>query len=390
VFDVIGRRRWFYAFSLLITVPGLIFILLTPLTGGTAGLKFSIDYTGGTQWEIRFQDPSVTADRIKAVLAQQGLGDSTVTATKDGFFDIRTKPIGLPPAAPKPTPVPTIAPSASASGSPGASASAGASPSPAASPSPTASPSAATSASPAASPSAAASPSPSPIVTGSGSTLPTTGKIGEVAAALQQQLGPIADQRRLTTVGPVVSADLIGQALILILAGSIGILLWITVRFRDVRFGVAALLAMLHDVIVVVGIFAVLGTLFGVEIDALFVTAMLTVIGFSVHDTIVVFDRIRENRARHAGEPFDRIVNHSVLQTFGRSINTSLTVILTLLALLLFGGSAIRFFVLALLLGITSGTYSSIFNASPILVTWHEWDASRKARAAGRPVRRPA
>jgi preprotein translocase SecF subunit len=390
VFDVIGRRRWFYAFSLLITVPGLIFILLTPLTGGTAGLKFSIDYTGGTQWEIRFQDPSVTADRIKAVLAQQGLGDSTVTATKDGFFDIRTKPIGLPPAAPRPTPVPTIAPSASASGSPGASASSGASPSPAASPSPTASPSAATSASPAASPSAAASPSPSPIVTGSGSTLPTTGKIGEVAAALQQQLGPIADQRRLTTVGPVVSADLIGQALILILAGSIGILLWITVRFRDVRFGVAALLAMLHDVIVVVGIFAVLGTLFGVEIDALFVTAMLTVIGFSVHDTIVVFDRIRENRARHAGEPFDRIVNHSVLQTFGRSINTSLTVILTLLALLLFGGSAIRFFVLALLLGITSGTYSSIFNASPILVTWHEWDASRKARAAGRPVRRPA
>jgi preprotein translocase SecF subunit len=402
VFDVIGRRRWFYAFSLLITIPGLIFILLTPLTGGSAGLKFSIDYTGGTQWEIRFQDASVTADRIKAVLAQQGLGDSTVTATKDGFFDIRTKPIGLPPAAPKPTPVPTIAPSASASGSPGASASpgvsaspgasvsAGPSSSPAASPSPSASPSAAASASPAASPSAAASPSPSPVVTGSGSTLPTTGKIGEVAAALQQQLGPIADQRRLTTVGPVVSADLIAQALILILAGSIGILLWITVRFRDVRFGVAALLAMLHDVIVVVGIFAVLGTLFGVEIDALFVTAMLTVIGFSVHDTIVVFDRIRENRARHAGEPFDRIVNHSVLQTFGRSINTSLTVVLTLLALLLFGGSAIRFFVLALLLGITSGTYSSIFNASPILVTWHEWDAARKARAAGRPVRRPA
>jgi preprotein translocase SecF subunit len=402
VFDVIGRRRWFYAFSLLITIPGLIFILLTPLTGGSAGLKFSIDYTGGTQWEIRFQDASVTADRIKAVLAQQGLGDSTVTATKDGFFDIRTKPIGLPPAAPKPTPVPTIAPSPGASGSPGASASAaasaspgasastGASSSPAASPAPSASPSAAASASPAASPSAAASPSPSPVVTGSGSTLPTTGKIGEVAAALQQQLGPIADQRRLTTVGPVVSADLIAQALILILAGSIGILLWITVRFRDVRFGVAALLAMLHDVIVVVGIFAVLGTLFGVEIDALFVTAMLTVIGFSVHDTIVVFDRIRENRARHAGEPFDRIVNHSVLQTFGRSINTSLTVVLTLLALLLFGGSAIRFFVLALLLGITSGTYSSIFNASPILVTWHEWDAARKARAAGRPVRRPA
>ena len=99
-----------------------------------------------------------------------------------------------------------------------------------------------------------------------------------------------------------------------------------------------ALAALLHDVIVVVGMFAILGTLFGVQIDALFVTAMLTVIGFSVHDTIVVFDRIRENRARHAGEPFDRIVNHSILQTFGRSINTSLTVVLTLTALFLFGG----------------------------------------------------
>ena len=102
-----------------------------------------------------------------------------------------------------------------------------------------------------------------------------------------------------------------------------------------------ALVALLHDVIVVIGMFAILGTFFRVQIDALFVTAMLTVIGFCVHDTIVVFDRIRENRARHAGEPFDRIVNHSILQTFGRSINTSLTVVLTLLALFLFGGSAI-------------------------------------------------
>jgi len=118
---------------------------------------------------------------------------------------------------------------------------------------------------------------------------------------------------------------------------------------------------------------------------------MLTIIGFSVHDTIVVFDRIRENRARHVGEPFDRIVNHSILQTFGRSINTSFTVVLTLLALLLFGGVAIRYFILALLIGIISGTYSSIFNASPILVSWHEWSDRRKAQAAAaaRGVRRP-
>ena len=128
--------------------------------------------------------------------------------------------------------------------------------------------------------------------------------------------------------------------------------------------------------------FAILGTFFHVEIDALFVTAMLTVIGFSVHDTIVVFDRIRENRARHAGEPFAEVVNHSILQTFARSIMTSFTVVLTLLALYLFGGSAIQNFVLALLLGIVSGTYSSIFNAAPILVVWQEWDDRRHGRAA--------
>jgi len=123
------------------------------------------------------------------------------------------------------------------------------------------------------------------------------------------------------------------------------------------------------------------------------VTAMLTVIGFSVHDTIVVFDRIRENKARHAGEPFPDIVNHSILQTFGRSIMTSLTVVITLLALLLFGGAAIQDFVLALLIGIISGTYSSIFVASPLLVDWQLWDDRRHGRLTAQRstrVRRPA
>ena len=176
----------------------------------------------------------------------------------------------------------------------------------------------------------------------------------------------------------------------LIVVGSIGIMLWITYRFRDVKFGVTAL---------VVAAprrhrgrrrsFAILGTFFHVEIDALFVTAMLTVIGFSVHDTIVVFDRVRENKARHAGEPFAAIVNHSILQTFGRSIMTSLTVVLTLLALLLFGGAAISDFVLALLIGIISGTYSSIFVAAPLLVDWQLWDDRRHGRltAAARAAR---
>jgi len=214
-----------------------------------------------------------------------------------------------------------------------------------------------------------------------------------MVTALEAALGPIASQGSLTTIGPVVSSDLVNQALILILVGALGIVGWITYRFRDVKFGFTALASLLHDVLVVIGTFAILGTFFHVEIDALFVTAMLTVIGFSVHDTIVVFDRVRENRIRHSGEPYDAIVNHSILQTAGRSINTSLTVVITLLALFLFGGASIHSFVLALLIGIVSGTYSSIFTASPLLVDWHLWDERRRARqrtGQGTPQARPA
>ena len=404
MFDLIGKRNWFFAFSLLITIPGLIFIVLTPVTASQVGLKFTIDYTGGTEWVIRFQDPSVTAAQVKSALTDLGLENSSVVTTSTGFLDIKTIPIGLasPPPAATPPPHVTPAPSVSgslgasgssaASGSPVASGSAGVSATPAASAAPSVTPAPSPSPSPSAPPSASPSPSGSPAASGSASPsaspsapagnteIPTTGRLGEVATALQQRFGPIAQQNSLTTIGPVVSSDLIGQALVLILVGSIGILLWITFRFRDVKFGVTALVALVHDVVVVVGIFAILGTVFGVEIDALFVTAMLTVIGFSVHDTIVVFDRVRENKARHAGEPFADIVNHSILQTFGRSITTSFTVVLTLLALLLFGGSATTYFVLALLIGIISGTYSSIFNASPLLVVWQEWEDRRRGR----------
>jgi preprotein translocase subunit SecF len=398
VFDIIGKRRWYFAFSLLITIPGLLFIILTPLSGDKVGLQFTIDYTGGTKWELRFKDANVTPDQVARVFADNGL-PASVVATGDGFLEIKTAPIGLRPPEPSPTPLPTAPPSPSGSasasgaaspsasaaaspspsGSPGASASPSPSPTPSPSPSPTLSASPSPSASAAASPGASASPSPS---AGAGvADLPRDGKLGEMVTALEAALGPIDSQGSLTTIGPVVSSDLVNQALVLILVGALGILLWITYRFRDVKFGVTALISLLHDVIVVVGTFAVLGTFFHVEIDALFVTAMLTVIGFSVHDTIVVFDRIRENRARHAGEPFAEVVNHSILQTLARSIMTSFTVVLTLLALLLFGGSAIRNFVLALLIGIISGTYSSIFNASPLLVVWQNWDDKRRGRA---------
>ena len=350
------------------------------------GLKFTIDYTGGTRWVIRFQDPNVTPAQVKAVLVEQGLTDSTVVKTSTGFLEIKTIPIGLASPPPVETPAPTTSPAASSSGSAAPSSSAAASgsaaPSASAKPSPSPTPAPSASAVPSASPSPSAS---VPVVAAGNTQIPTEGRLGDVARALEARFGPIAEQNSLTTIGPVVSSDLISQALVLILVGSLGILGWITFRFRDVKFGVTALVALVHDVIVVVGIFAILGTFFKVEIDALFVTAMLTVIGFSVHDTIVVFDRVRENKARHAGEPFADIVNHSILQTFGRSITTSFTVVLTLLALLLFGGSATTYFVLALLIGIISGTYSSIFNAAPLLVVWQEWEDRRRGRG---PVRR--
>ena len=370
MFDIIGKKRWFFIFSLLVTIPGLVFILLTPITNGAEGLKFSIDYTGGTEWSIKFQDPAVTAEQVRTELIALGQDDATVTRTGQGFLDIRMSKLDL-----REIPTPTAVPTAVPSGNPGPSAVVGPIPGGSTAPSPTPAPTATA----APSPSPTAQPGPTQVP-GSANTVPTQGDIGRIAFALEAKFGPIAEQAKLSSIGAVVSSDLIQQAAILILVGSLGILGWITLRFRDVKFGVTALVALLHDVIVVVGIFAILGTLFGVKIDGLFVTAMLTVIGFSVHDTIVVFDRIRENRARHAGEPFAEVVNHSILQTFGRSITTSFTVVLTLTTLLLFGGSATQEFVLALLIGIISGTYSSIFNAAPLLVVWQEWEDRRRGR----------
>ena len=387
MFDVIGKRRIFYAISLTLTIPGLVFILLTPFTD--AGLQFTIDYTGGTRWELKFKDPNVTPAQVEAVFVEQGLAASAIR-TGSGYIEIKTEPIGLKAPEPSASAPATLAPSAS--GSPGASASGSPPASPSSSPVASASPSPAPSASASAAASAAPSGSPAPSASASPSAsagpaignteLPTDGKLAEMVEALEAKVGPIESQASLTTIGAVVSSDLVSQALILIAVGSLGIVLWITYRFRDVKFGVTALVALLHDVIVVVGTFAILGTFFNVEIDALFVTAMLTVIGFSVHDTIVVYDRIRENKARHLGEPFAAIVNHSILQTFGRSITTSLTVVITLLALFLFGGSSISDFILALLIGIVSGTYSSIFVASLLLVDWQARDDRRRGRVA--------
>jgi preprotein translocase subunit SecF len=193
---------------------------------------------------------------------------------------------------------------------------------------------------------------------------------------------------RFDTVGPSIGQEVAGRAAGAVGAAAIAILIYITFAFRGVphafRYGASAIIAMLHDVLVVVGVESILCHFLGWEVDSLFLTALLTVIGFSVHDTIVVFDRIRENSSIYRKLPFETVVNHSVIQTLDRSINTSLTVMLTLLALTLFGGVTIRHFVLILLIGVFSGTYSSIFNASPILVVWEnaEWKTWFKKKEA--------
>jgi preprotein translocase subunit SecF len=200
-----------------------------------------------------------------------------------------------------------------------------------------------------------------------------------ILSAMELQFGGPITVLRFDSVGPSVGTEVAQRAVGAVGLAAVGILAYITYAFRGVphafRFGLAAIIAMLHDVAVVVGVEAIIGHFLGWEVDALFLTALLTVIGFSVHDSIVVFDRIRENQRIHRRLDFETLVNHSIVQTLDRSINTQLTVMLTLLALLLFGGVTTRHFVTILLIGVFSGTYSSIFNAAPILVVWEnrEW-----------------
>lgn len=196
-----------------------------------------------------------------------------------------------------------------------------------------------------------------------------------------------AKEIRIDTVGPSISKEITRNAIIMTLAASLVIVIYIAIMFRKIpkpanswEFGAAAVIALLHDALVVLGVFSLLGHFWGVEVDPLFITAILTVIGFSVHDTIVIFDRIRENLVRGSYSDFETTVSVSVYEMLPRTINTSFLVWVILLVLYFFGGVSIKYFVLALLVGIFSGTYSSILNASPLLVSWEEFKAKRKSR----------
>lgn len=225
----------------------------------------------------------------------------------------------------------------------------------------------------------------------------------EIEAGLHQRFGDFLDNDgnvsnrfiEFASVSGTVSKEIGRNAGIAVIAAAVGILLYISWAFRSVPkpfvFGAAAIVALIHDSLLVVGVFSIFGKVFGTEINTMFLTGLLTVIGFSVHDTIVVFDRIRENLGRGGEEvDFTECINSSLHQTLARSLNTSITVVVVLLAVLLMGGVTIRDFLLVLLIGVVSGTYSSIFVASQLLVTWEESGIQRTLRRLmpwrGRPA----
>lgn len=300
--NIVGKRNWYFAFSLLIIIPGVISLFLW-------GLNLSIDFTGGS--EMTFTYPEKVNEQI-------------ISSVKNSFANEKIQIISLQQTSTQVT-VRTKA---------------------------------------------------------------ITDNQDSVILKNLQNVSPQVKQDQFETIGPVIGSEITVNALYAILIASLLIVLYIAWAFRGVRkpmsswrFGVCAIIALLHDALVVVGIFSLLGHFFGVEVDSLFVTALLTVIGFSVHDTIVVFDRIRENLRRNLTGAFPQVVNDSILQTLVRSLNTSLTALLVLFTLLVFGGESIRWFIVAMLIGIASGTYSSIFNASQLLVVWQEWVDNRQKRS---------
>ena len=302
--NIIGRRKYFYLLSLAIIVPGMIFLAL-------GGLKRGIDFTGGTQIEVKYARP-MTAGAVEGALSGAGFKRSTIQMAEAGTVAIVT--------------VPDV--------------------------------------------STAASKLNSPVYNG-------------LTTALNQ-VGPNAEERFGTT-GPIISKEVTSNAIQAVIIASSLIVLYLALVFgiggfvAGLRLGSSAVVALLHDILVLLGAFAIFGYFLGWEIDTLFITAMLTVIGFSVHDTVVIFDRVRENlRHKTRGENFESLVNRSIGQTLARSINTSLTVVMTLVALVILGGQTTRLLNVALLIGIVSGTYSSIFNAASILVDWENWLAKRR------------
>ena len=291
-----GLRGWFFIFSALVILPGIVFLIIAP------GLRQGIDFTGGSTLTLEFSDPVNQTD-LRAELANLGHSDATVQQLEDNVFFIRTKELDE---------VARVA-----------------------------------------------------VLTGTEGNLSPNG----------------VQQLSFDLVSPVVAGETILNAIYAILAADVGIFLYVWWAFRNVpspfRYGAAAIIALLHDAMIVIGIFSILVVLIEMEVGTMFLVAILTVIGYSVNDTIVVFDRIRENVLTFPNRELSEVVNLSISETIGRSLNTSVTLLITLMALMLFGGSTIREFLLVLLIGVVVGTYSSIAIASQALISWEYGDFKR-------------
>ena len=309
MFNFVRRRRFFFAMSAIILIPGVISLLIPP------ALQPGIEFTSGATTTIDFVDDLVDQDDVRGALADAGHDEARVQRTSDGDFIIRMDELQTPPSPPiGPTPA---------------------------------------------------------------------SERDTFEASIEASLGAFT-VLNFNQVSEIVSNEIVVSAAIAVAFASIAILAYISWAFRSVpksyRYGIAALVAAGHDVLFVIGAFSIFGKVFGTEVDAMFITGVLTVLGFSVHDTIVVFDRIRENVTTNPGVAYDEIVNASLTETLARSLNTSITVIFAILALLLLGAGAVNVLLLALLLGIVAGTYSSIFIASQILVSWEYGDFGRILR----------
>lgn len=202
-----------------------------------------------------------------------------------------------------------------------------------------------------------------------------------VRASLKEKYGDL-EEMSFETIGPVLGQEILTKTVTGVVIAVVLLMLYIGWRFKNFKFGVTAIVALFHDLLVVIGSFALFGYLWGVEVDVMFVTATLTALAFSVHDTIVIYDRIREMARRNPKDEFRHVVNLAINSTLVRSLSTSLSIVFVLAALALLGGQSIFWFVMALLVGTISGTYSSPFLAAPLLVVWIEW---RSAHAAKRP-----
>jgi preprotein translocase subunit SecF len=288
--NILNKRYFYFAFSLLVIIPGLILL-------GVGGLPLSIDFTGGSLFEIKFEAGKAmgTADIIKLYEAN-GIDDAQVTNTENGSLIIR-------------------------------------------------------------------------------SSFLTNELRDAILNSMKESSGSEITIIQFDSVGPSIGKQVASRAALAVGVAALAVVIYITAAFRKVpnafRYGLCAVIAMAHDVAVVFSIAGIGAMFFDWQIDALFLTALLTVIGFSVQDKVVVFDRIRENSSLLRKLDYEKLVNHSIVQTLQRSINTQLmTVEFLLLALALFGGITLQEFAIILLVGLFSGTYSSIFIAAPILVVW--------------------